>query len=386
MKRVILCSPIYDFKERKFTIGGIQTYFRDLAEVFLSNGYDTILTMIREEYDTYEETIVDNIKIQKYPAMHLFGRFNMQMVFDHIYKRFNNSETIFIIDSDQRNIKSKESNVITIQHGIAFDVPGNMIAGFWGRSVFLQRINKLIRCLKNVNRLNYTKNTVCVDYNYFNWFRTLSTINSNIKIIPNYSSSYLPKEEAVAKISQIQKPLNIVFARRFVDYRGTLIFKDVVDRLLSEGYNFTVTFAGTGPLYEQIKSHFANIKQVYFSSFDSKDTISFHQKFDLAVVPTIYSEGTSLSLCESMCAGCIPVATHVGGMTNMILDGFNGFLCYPSSIGLYKCLKKVLEMSNEDLQMIANNAYCSAVTAFSKDKWAKEWLDFVNSIYATAVK
>ena len=381
MKRVILCSPIFDFDKKRFTIGGIQTYIRDLADVCLKNNISVILAQMKDEYLCYDETVVDGIKIEKYPSIMKFGKFQYQAVFNKIYDKYNDKNSVFIIDTDQRDIKSSKKNVITIQHGIAFDIPGNMIGGFWGKYDILQKINKLLRCIKNVGRLSNTENVVCVDYNYYNWFRTLGTIRNNVTVIPNYSSGCISEEELKIKIKERAYPLHIIFARRFVEYRGTVIFTNVIKKLYSEGFEFYVTFSGAGPLLNNVKNVFSDNNRVSFTSFDARESIEFHKQFDISVIPTIYSEGTSLSLAEAMSSGCIPIATHVGGMTNMILDNYNGFLCSPTENDLYCVMKKILNTPIVELNKISRNAYFSATEAFSKQRWGEKWIEFLDQIF-----
>lgn len=381
---IYICSPIYDFNTNSFTIGGIQTYIYNLAEVFIKNNYDVTILMLKKEYKDYKEAKINNIIIKQIPGKRRWGIFSMQKTFNYIYNEYNSFASLFIIDTDQRDIRSKANNVITIQHGVAFDIPGDMIKGIWGKNTLLQRFNKLLRCLKNVNRLSYTKNCVLVDYNYFNWYRTLGTIKTNIKIILNFSSGNISKEELIKKQSNIKTPLNIIFARRFVDYRGTTIFKKVVERLFKEGYDFNVTFAGNGPLLNTIKEYAEKEPRISVISFDSKESIDVHKLFDVAVIPTLFSEGTSLSLCEAMCAGCVPVATYVGGMSNMIINRHNGFLCYPSEESLYECMKEILSLDKLKLIEISSNAYDVGISTFSRLVWEKEWIDFTKKTLQTS--
>ena len=114
--------------------------------------------------------------------------------------------------------------------------------------------------------------------------------------------------------------------------------------------------------------------------FRSSESVLFHYNFDIAVVPTIFSEGTSLSLCEAMASGCFPIATHVGGMTNMLIDGYNGKLVYPSEGMLYKAIVDVLSLDKKDFCQIVLNAYATVQKSFSKEKWTLEWLSFIDEV------
>lgn len=379
-KKIVLFARVFNFETKEFTIGGIQTYIKNLAEICAKAGYETTIVQIHRTYTTFDSAKIDGYRIIKVPIKKILFVKSLQKTFNKIYRQYNTPNTLFILGTDQMNIKSKYKNVITIQHGIAFDFPGTTIKGFFGKTKQLQLIKKITSCIKNVKRLYYTPNTVCVDYNYYNWFRTLGTIypEKRISIILNYSQNCITHEELEEKLRKHSDVIKIVFARRFVEYRGTLIFKNIIKKLLQEGYPIDVTFAGNGPLKTSIEQEFKGYENVHITNFHSHESIDFHKKYDIAVVPTIFSEGTSLSLCEAMASGCLPIATHVGGMTNMIIDNYNGYLCYPSEESLYDTLKHVLSLSKNEFNSIVKNSYNSYSTSFCKERWEKQWLTLIN--------
>lgn len=382
MKKLIIVTPsFFDFTKKKMKIGGLETYIKDLAKLGLELHRETIIYQLDYKHNQNLEYIYDNICIVNFATNRSLLKSANQAAFDKIFYIHNSTDTKFVIATDQLDIRSKAKNVITIQHGIAFDIPGYLIKGLWGKNPIFHLINKTLRCLKNVSRFYDTYHTVCVDYNYYNWFRTLGTVypEYSIKVIPNYASSCISKEELQNKMEKDRRIKKIVFARRFVDYRGALLFGEVIISLLTKRNDIDVTFAGDGPLEEILKSKFSNISNVHFTSFSANDSVEFHKQFDIAVVPTIYSEGTSLSLCEAMAAGCVPIATHVGGMTNMILDGYNGFLVYPSVSSVYDCLVRCLSLSTEKFNSILQNSYESCIAALFIDNWKQKWTTELNA-------
>lgn len=376
IKTVIIITPsLIDFSSGNLKIGGLETYIKDLSLLCKDAGYNVLI------YQSSTDCAVKGI-LGEITVLPFSDKKTNQESFDCLYKKHNDEETVFIIATDQLDIKSKADNVISIQHGIAFDIPGNLIGGFWGKNSLLQHINKFLRCIKNVLRLYNTKNTVCVDYNYYNWFRTLGTISEgrNVTVIPNYTSNYLSAEVLEDKLSALHSIKKIVFARRFVEYRGTLMFANVARRLLAQRDDIDITFAGSGPLEGTIKQMFAGDERVHFSSFNAADTIEFHKAFDIAVVPTIFSEGTSLSLCEAMAAGCLGVSTHVGGLTNILIDHYNGFLCAPSEYSLYSTLVNVLDLPHTKFREITCCGYQTVRNGFSHDLWCEKWLKVLKHI------
>lgn len=225
---------------------------------------------------------------------------------------------------------------------------------------------------------------VCVDYNYYNWIRTLHEIpdNMHLAVIPNYASDGITPEEFEKKLNSITdlKQSKIVLARRLTRYRGAQLFADVVKRLLEKYPQLDITIAGDGDLEEKLKKDFSGNENVQMTKYSADQSIAFHKQFDIAVVPTIFSEGTSLALCEAMAAGCMPVATHVGGLTNVIIDSFNGKLCYPNEDAVYQTLDELISMNIESYKKMLINSYNTYVASLQKTKWEERWMQYIKSI------
>ena len=114
--------------------------------------------------------------------------------------------------------------------------------------------------------------------------------------------------------------------RRLEIYRGTRLMGEVASRLLREFPQVQFTFAGDGPDRAWLVDRFSGEPRVHLCTVPYEQRMALTLEHDIAVVPTLGSEGTSLSLAEAMISGCTVVATDVGGMTNMIFDGYNGRL------------------------------------------------------------
>lgn len=375
MKLIIISNKLYDFESGAFRIGGVETYMRDLAALAVKLGFET---EIRQPDAADAETVICGFKIRSVNAPKSLFKSRLQ----HIHDSIGDDNAKVIIATTHLNIKSKRPDTIAIQHGIDFD------CGFPDRTGPLKYANRMLgfaikaaRSLRNVMRHFYCRNMVCVDYNYFNWYRTLGALlpGHNMKIILNYAQNAYAKEEIVRKISQSGGPKKIVFARRLIDYRGCGIFMEAVKALKAEYGDLQVTFAGDGPMQKKVEAFVKSAGGAALTKYEPQNAVSFLHGFDISVVPTICSEGTSLSLLESMAAGCLPVATHVGGMTNIILDGYNGILAFPTKEGLVKALKRALDMGEEERKAMVLNAYESAASAFSKEKWERGWTEILTS-------
>ena len=150
MNFVILANVFIDPFSERLCIGGLQTYIKDLAHLAQKMGYNVIV--VQSDNQGLNKTVdYDGITV----ALHSFS--NNQKMFNSIYAEYNSSSSIFVISTDQMNIKTSASNVIAIQHGVAFDIPGEYISGLWGKHKITHHINKILRCIRNVRLIKEGK-------------------------------------------------------------------------------------------------------------------------------------------------------------------------------------------------------------------------------------
>ena len=134
-----------------------------------------------------------------------------------------------------------------------------------------------------------------------------------------------------------------------------------------------ITFAGEGPEKDKIIHEMEPYSdRVTITQYQPDTSLMFHKDYDISVVCTVGSEGTSLSLLEAMAAGCCVICTNVGGMTNIILDDFNGKMISPDADELFNTLCELHD--DENLRKkLGQNANITVTESFSIDKWKKSW-------------
>ena len=284
---------------------------------------------------------------------------------------------ILIFATDMLVVKSKFKKVIAIQHGIAFDITKLKKTGMIKNIKYA--LKGALRALVKHKRFSYCSDIVCVDYNFVNWYRTqVAHIDARLHVIPNFSK--IP-----GKTEREENRISIIFARRLVEYRGTRIFTNAIKKIKRMHPDVSVTIAGEGPEKKWMQEQLQEFSGVTFTSYKPDESLSIHQKHDIAVVPTRGSEGTSLSLLEAMATGCAVIATNVGGMTNIILDGFNGLMISPDSDELADALLKLIE--NEELRKkLSCNARETVTEAFSYEKWRERWIKLIQGLENETVK
>lgn len=369
-KVFIICRHFLDFEKMEtLLIGGVETYINNLIHVIIDCGMEPVVI----QHANYDKRV-------KYKGVDVYGvniqgtkRKKRKKLLYEKYKNLNTGDNnILLYASEQDTYKRDKAYTVAIQHGIEWDVQDD------------SKVNKLKALLtfyrnvalsfSRIKICSYIDYLVCVDYNFINWFRTLSRYKlKNYRCIPNFSK--LPDE-----IPQKEKGIvNIIFARRFVDFRGTMLFAEAIKRVLDSHKNIFVTIAGTGPDEKKMRQILKDYDNVSFTKYNSEDSQKIHADKHIAVVPTKGSEGTSLSLLEAMASGCAVIATNVGGMTNIVIDGYNGRLINPDIEDLENAIKEIIE-DEKKREFLAENAYNSVKHGFSYSVWRKKWISVFKEI------
>lgn len=356
----ILYSRYLDDSGERVTIGGVQTYITNLIGVFKDCGFKVSLYQCANRDYLVEH---NGVKIHAINYSSVRGRRMGRKLLNECKKYINAKTDIVVFATDGLNVDCKGLKSISIQHGICWDMPKERYKS--RARYFFEYVNKTRQAWNTITRCAKVDTLVCVDYNFVNWYRALTPFPKvNIIAIPNFTE--IPK----FKEKENEKP-TIIFARRFFQYRGTRLFADAISLLLNE-YEINIIVAGDGPDKPYLEAKLGNNKDVQFITYKSEESLRIHEKCDIAVIPTTGSEGTSLSLLEAMASSCAVICTNVGGMTNIVLDHFNGLIISPTVSQLYNALKELIE--NENLRIrLSRNAYNTVSTSFCLDKWKSEW-------------
>ena len=365
MRLLILTSRLYDFSTDCYQIGGVETYLRNLASVALGCEYEVHAFFCSAEERT--AVLADGLIAH---GVYSDGPRSMLTLEEKAREVGSIDEDILLFGTSVVACKTAFKKVIAIQHGIYWDCETMHGMGINGRAV--STAARALQAKQILDQHSCVSRMVCVDLNYVNWMRALSVANRLPYIyIPNFADT----SQAVLERRDDGK-VSIVFARRFEEIRGCSLLIDVMPRVLREHPEVELTVAGGGSLEAELHEAFDGDDRVTFTRYDAGESIAFHGQFDIALVPSIASEGTSLSLLEAMAAGCAVVATDVGGMSNIILSGHNGLLVRPEADDLHRAVDALVE--NASLRRkLARNARQTVEDSFSRDRWAESWRDLL---------
>lgn len=378
MKAAILYNKFFDHDGKEQLIGGVETYLLNLARLCQEMGMET--TIYQWSNHPFEKN-VDGLKVKGIPVFHLPYKKIRQVFLKTVSAEIDRDKDILIFGADHVSVPTDNPRHISIQHGVSWDLPvkyttsRKIVKYKWAAKLKkIRSINHYKRCFENCT------NTVCVDYNFMNWYRTTVTEEPEghrIWVIPNFSQ--IAPADQVKHRDYESKPIHILFARRFVQMRGTRLIAESALYLLDKYRDIRFTFAGEGQDENWLRGQFSTEKRVQFTKYMPDEVLDIHLKHDIAVVPSVASEGTSLSVAEAMATGCPVVATATGGITNMIINRYNGILVMPNVLSLREGIESLIE-NPELCRRIGLRAYETARAAFSLAQWKKSWQNVLTEI------
>lgn len=259
-----------------------------------------------------------------------------------------------------------KSPCITISHGIYWD-------NIQGSST--------INALNDVQRKEFFKRQlygfkmadvcVSVDSNVKKVIQAIEPgAEKRIQIIYNYvdTDKFTPKDKD-------WEGINVLFPRRLTALRGSTEITRAFIRLPQ--YNFTLVGQSHD---EKSQQEFVNAhkdrKNFKFDVKPMDGMEEMYQNADISVIPTISTEGLSLSLLESMSCGLPVITTPVGGLGDACIDGYNALIYDPNHEDLAEYIDYLAKDEKLRKKFGKRNREI-AVECFDKKIWEAKWLNLI---------
>lgn len=155
---------------------------------------------------------------------------------------------------------------------------------------------------------------------------------------------------------------------------------EVLYRLRSDGFNITLLMVGDGvqrSFLEEKINELGLEKSVYITGF-VKDVRPFIQAADVSVLTSVSVETLSMAAIESMAMSKPLILSDIGGASELVEEGCNGFLYPPGDIeALYATLKKMITECN--LQKMGEFSYRRAHLHFDQDKMVDRYVNILRN-------
>ena len=338
-------------------IGGLERYSWALIELMQELGWDV---EVNQNGNSDWKQEVNGIIIKG----HEVARYSLEAVVEKI----NSSYGRVLYGSLLQKPIYYKSNSIVISHGVWWD----------GKNIAREQRERMIKICQEAIAQNAL--TISCDYNFLNVMRAISPeVTDKIRVIPNFVN--------INKFKKVERDstdtIKILYPRRLDYCRGIDIFIEIAKDLISQRSNLEILMAvdKNHPDFNQQLKPFLSLNQVREFNPQFEDMPDIYQQADIVVIPSRYSEGSSFSCLEAMASGKAIVASDVGGLTNLIINGYNGILVPPRKTPITRAINFLLD-NHSARQKLGENAFKTA-RSFTLERWKKQWAGYLKAIYAT---
>jgi glycosyltransferase involved in cell wall biosynthesis len=105
----------------------------------------------------------------------------------------------------------------------------------------------------------------------------------------------------------------------------------------------------------------------------------WYRKASIVVVPSRYSEGSSFAGIEAMSCGTPIVVSNIGGLPDIVKDGYNGFMVNPDAGEIGKAMLKILK-DKALAKRMGENGRKMALQKFSYEKFCEDWKKIMHEV------
>ncbi len=169
-----------------------------------------------------------------------------------------------------------------------------------------------------------------------------------------------------------------LFVGSFVSQKGIEILIDAIKNI-----DFNFKFIGDGVLFDKVSNRLKeeNITNIeLLGKKHQKEVSEYVKRCSFLILPSL-SEGLGMVLLEAMASGKAVIGTNVGGIPELIMDGYNGYLVEPNNPKILKEKINILIKNNDLRKKFGVNG-----KIFSKKFSWKNVAKNVGEIYCELIK
>lgn len=359
--------------ERGITAGGTQRYTLQLAKLLKQEGYE-IYILARAEVKCSDMEM-------DYGRLIIFNA-PMNKIGDYVYSKYifnfcheKKANLVCYVDLQVAKYFCYPKS-FALQHGIGWDEPLR----------FYQRIKRYFITKDYAKITRKFQYVICVDTNFINWMRCHDKYffknRGKYIYIPNFADDGL--FPYFHKVWGKNEEKILLYPRRLVEYRGYSLFIQMCEELKRRGYNISPILAFEENAADDYDEIFQGKLCKYRIVHPNLGEISReYQNAYLTFVPTLWSEGTSLSAIEAIATGCPVITSDVGGLGNIVIPGLVGDIVSPTVDAFVEATEKVLKDSSiRDIW----SKNCEVVRqSFLTSAWNEKMLKIIRN-YASQVE
>lgn len=374
-------------EDNQYFSGGAEIHLKNICDILKENKKILVLQMTKKSNDNIIEK--DGFFVL---SIYSKNKINFLLKIRTLLKKIK-TKRIHVNYLGLEFLLKKKKDIIYSGtfHGIGWDFPTKNFPNIYIKNtIFLRigsKIKKILMIMEQNHSLKKLDEILSVDTSLsrfcqqflFDEKKKIATIY-NFVDISNFKKVSTQKKKD--KIIKILYPRNISFAR------GVHFLVPIAKNLKKNGIFFEIQIAGLGIseiggnkyesiLREELKKNKLEKNFKMFGRISHEKMPEVFASCDIVIIPTFFSEGTSLACLEAMASEKIVLVTDVGGLNDLVIDGFNGFV---ETTDIEKFSEKLLDIcfKIEHLDYIKKNALRIVSDVFSYTEWRQKIIYFFN--------
>lgn len=387
-------------------VGGAEQYI-DLLLPVLKDAYPEAEIVVYQVGSDEAQSVkrggasVHFVRLSRFERM--FFPLALAMKYRHLVQRELGKDDILIVNEVRYAalVQSTPMRSIGIFHGIEWDTS---LASYVCRecryrygfivgpvvSAVKYIYFRLIAPWATLRGLARTRVTVSVDHQLPRWVASRSpSLASRLVTITN-CSTYEPSLEPRGPMSEPgdRRCLTILVPRNLNVARGVYLIPDLARTLARQGIVCQFEIAGDGPLRAYIEKRVRALGlqesvRLLGHIGGRREMSQLYQRADVVLIPSVFSEGTSLSAIEAMAHGRALVTTDVGGLSEIGVNGVSKLVVEPTVSSMAAAIG-LLSSDPEVRERLGRNAVQYVREHCSLSSWQRQWSDLLESLERAA--
>lgn len=400
-----ICTIIYAYPPD--VCGGADVYAHRISKELSKKGHDVVVITtkpyrgLRSLKPSFEE--LNGIKIYRFYPMNIFSLVNLDkkpMYLKIIWQFFDlwNIHAYYIVKSV---LKKEKPDVVHIHTPIWFSLSVfDAVKKLNIPSVFTLH-DYLLLCRRTIllhpsGKICNKPKLICKIYQHL----SKAIVNSKPDVVTSPSqfvldmhinNQYFVKSNHVklplgidiATKKRIEKEYNtidILYVGNLVKHKGVQIlikaFRDIKES------NLRLHIAGKGPYADELKRLAKNDERIIFYGFVTESKLfELYELANITVVPSIWYDNSPVVIYESFKSGTPVIGSDIGGIPELIKDGYNGYLFEAGNINELKSIINKLPHSKENLKLMHRNVL-ESIKKYGMNKH----IESLENIYNVAIK
>jgi glycosyltransferase involved in cell wall biosynthesis len=361
--------------------GGLEIHLQQLIDFFISKNYDIIVAQRSLDYNYVKQ--YGKIKIVGIGGNAVPFRYSLHSIINDI------DADLFHIQDIGYSFPYAGDFTYGTFHGTDWDLPHVLPSAYFPlthqlSSLFVSRWRKF-NALYGVQKL---KKVLSVDSSLRTTVKKrMPWLIDKVQVIPNCVDLSLFNPSLSLNEGHPSEKFTILFPRNITYARGITIALYAL-HLLKYVFGLNAELIVTGVAFGKPEKANSAIRQLvktlkierdvtFIGAIDHRSMIKIYGNSDVVIVPSLYREGTSISVLESMACGKPVICTNVGGLVEIIHNEVNGLIVEKTGHSLAQGILRIYRDVNLRNRLI-ENAYNDVTEKFSLNVWRRHVEKFYN--------